>query len=108
MGISIISVTDAAEKYLESVMMQGYAGIRVSVKTGGCSGSKYIFEYAREKKSFDEEVKLQNASLFIDPTAIIKVIGSTLDYQKDMFSEELVFVNPNEKSKCGCGKSVEF
>jgi len=104
----IITVTkQASDKIHDLINARGTEsfGIRVGVKTGGCSGLSYVIEYADEKRPFEEVVEDKGVRILIDPKAIMYVIGSEMDYTEDKFKSGFVFVNPNEKAKCGCGKS---
>lgn len=110
----IVTISDAAAAYVNNTIAaaakQGerYAGLRVSVKKGGCSGFEYDFSYAREKGDYDEEVSYNGARIFIDPGATLRVLGSEMDYEETEFSAKIIFRNPNETAACGCGKSVAF
>jgi iron-sulfur cluster assembly protein len=81
------------------------AGIRIGVKSKGCSGLSYQVEYADERGKFDEVIEVDGVRVFIDPTAIMFVIGSEMDYVEDKLQSGFVFRNPNEKGRCGCGES---
>lgn len=81
------------------------AGIRIGIKTKGCSGLQYTIEYADQKNPFDEEVTQGAITLFIDPKAIMFLLGTEMDFVDDTIQSGFVFSNPNEKGKCGCGKS---
>ena len=80
-------------------------GIRVGVKTAGCSGMQYDVQFATEQKPFEDKVEQDGVTLFIDPTAVMFLIGSQMDWQEDKFSAKFVFNNPNELARCGCGES---
>ncbi|MET0155334.1 MAG: iron-sulfur cluster assembly accessory protein [Rickettsiales bacterium] len=114
MAKSVVTLTDAAADYINAAVASAVregkrcAGLRVSLKKGGCSGFEYDFSYAEEKDKYDEEAEHNGARIFIDPAATLKVLGSEMDYRADAFSAKLVFVNPNETGACGCGKSVSF
>ena len=106
--MSIITVSDTAAeriKYLLSLREGGSYGIRVGVKSGGCSGLSYLIEYADALGPFEELIEVKGVRILIDPKAIMYVIGSQMDYTEDSFQSGFVFNNPNEKAKCGCGKS---
>ena len=86
------------------------AGIKVGVRSGGCSGLSYTIEYADEIEKFDEVVPYPNADneefkVLIDPKAVMYLIGTNMDYVKEKMKEGFTFENPNEKGRCGCGES---
>lgn len=80
-------------------------GIRVGIKAGGCSGYTYAIEYADHKNQYDEEINTGGITLFIDPKALMYLIGTEMDYTTTDFKSGFVFNNPNSKGDCGCGKS---
>lgn len=92
-------------KYLMSKREKPSLGLRVGVKSGGCSGMTYAIEYAEVLRPFEEEITQDGVKLFIDPKAIMYIIGSEMDFIEDKFKSGFVFNNPNEKAKCGCGES---
>lgn len=103
-----ITVTPKAlERIRELIAARGIAtyGIRITLKTKGCSGLAYAIEYADEKNPFDEELVFDQTRLLIDPKAIMYILGTEMDYQETPIQSGFVFVNPNEKGRCGCGKS---
>jgi len=65
----------------------------------------YSVEYADEPKRFEEVVEQKGVKLYIDPTAVMFILGSEVDYKEDRFTSGFTFVNPNEKGRCGCGES---
>ncbi|NBV06029.1 MAG: iron-sulfur cluster assembly accessory protein [Proteobacteria bacterium] len=85
-------------------------GIRVSVRTRGCSGLSYTIEYALKEKNiskFDDVVTRDGISVFIDPKVSMFLIGSQMIYKTDELNSGFDFVNPNEKGRCGCGESFK-
>lgn len=80
-------------------------GIRIGVSTKGCSGLSYTLEFADEKNSFDESVTIDDVTVFIDPKATLFILGTEMDFVEDKMQSGFVFNNPNEKGRCGCGKS---
>jgi len=82
-------------------------GIRVSVKSGGCAGMTYIMEYAKEINQIDEIIEDKGVKIFIDPGAIMYLLGTEMDYKQEQFSSTFVFKNPNETERCGCGESFK-
>jgi len=81
------------------------AGIRVGVRTKGCSGLSYTLEFADERRPGDEAVEQDGVTLLIDPKATLFVIGTEMDYVEEKLQSGFVFRNPNEKGRCGCGES---
>ena len=106
----IISLSDRAAERIKEIMSkdQKSLGVRVGVKSGGCAGMAYIMEYAKEKKPNDEMVEDKGVKVFIDPAAVMYLLGTQMDYKKDKFSSSFVFKNPNETERCGCGESFKI
>ena len=103
-----ITLTDRAVARVRALIDkrgQPAAGIRIGVKSKGCSGLSYSVEYADERGKFDDVIEVEGVRVFIDPTAIMFVIGSEMDYVEDKLQSGFVFRNPNEKGRCGCGES---
>lgn len=80
-------------------------GVRVGVRTKGCSGLSYTVEYADNINKFDEVVDAGEYKLLIDPKAVMFIIGTEMDYVEEKLKSGFVFRNPNEKGRCGCGES---
>lgn len=107
----MITLTDAAAERVQRLMDRSekpVLGLRVGINTRGCSGLSYEVEYAEEQKKFEEVVEDKGVRIFIDPTAIMFLIGSEMDYVEDKFQSGFVFRNPNEKGRCGCGESFHI
>jgi iron-sulfur cluster assembly protein len=108
-----MTLTDAAAERVKALMAkgteggegEGVLGLRIGVKSRGCSGLSYFVEYAKEQKKFEEVVEDKGVKIFIDPAATMFLIGSEMDYIEDKFTTGFVFKNPNEKGRCGCGES---
>jgi iron-sulfur cluster assembly protein len=108
MPAPIISISDnAADKIQALIAKRGKptAGVRVGIKTRGCSGLSYNIEYADEVRKFDEVIEEKGVRVMIEPKAIMFLIGSVMEYEEDKFKSGFTFRNPNEKGKCGCGES---
>ena len=104
----VLSVTDAAASRVKQLVDRGddgVVGLRVGVKTGGCSGLMYQVEYAHEVKPFEETIETSGVKVFVDPTALMYLIGAEMDYRESKFESGFVFNNPNETDRCGCGES---
>ncbi len=108
MAPTVITLTDAAAERARHLMAQTdkpILGLRVGVKSRGCSGLSYFVEYAEDQKKFEEVVEDKGVRIFIEPTATMFLLGSEMDYVEDTFHTGFVFNNPNEKGRCGCGES---
>ena len=107
----MITITEAAANRVKALIARSekpVAGLRVGVNTRGCSGMSYTVEYAEEQKPFEEVIEDKGIRIFIDPTAIMFVLGSEMDYAEDRLQSGFVFRNPNEKGRCGCGESFHI
>lgn len=81
-------------------------GLRISLKTKGCSGLAWYMEFIYDDiNAKDEVMQLGSINVYIDPKAVLFILGSVVDYRKSELEEGFIFLNPNEKSKCGCGES---
>lgn len=109
MAQPMITLTEAAaarvRKLVDAAGDEPVVGLRVGVKTRGCSGLSYFVEYATEQKKFEDVVEDKGVRIFIDPTATMFLLGTEMDYQEDKLQSGFVFKNPNETSRCGCGES---
>ena len=80
-------------------------GIRIGVRTKGCSGLSYTLEFVDQIEKSDEKIKVDDLNIFIDPKATLFLIGTKMDYIEDDLQSGFQFTNPNEKGRCGCGES---
>jgi len=107
----VITLSDSAANKIKEIMSKDEnksLGVRVGVKSGGCAGMSYIMEYAKEINPNDEIIEDKGVKVFVDPSAIIYLIGTEMDYKKEEFSSTFVFKNPNETERCGCGESFKI
>ena len=104
-----IRLSDAAATRLKDIMAGAegkYAGVRVGVANGGCAGMSYTMDYAEAAGPLDEVVEDRGVKIFIDPKAIMFLIGTEMDFVRDKLAARFVFNNPNQTAACGCGESV--
>lgn len=105
----VVSLTDAAAQRVREILAasdETLLGVRVGVKNGGCAGMSYTMEYAREQAPLDEVIEDKGVTVFIDPKAVLFLLGTEMDFRSDKLSSGFVFNNPNQTSACGCGESV--
>ena len=108
---SIIKLSDNAANRIKEIMSNAdnnSLGVRVSVKTGGCAGMSYVMEYTKEANPNDEVIEDKGVKVFIDPAAIMYLLGTEMDYKQEEMSSTFVFNNPNETERCGCGESFKI
>jgi iron-sulfur cluster assembly protein len=105
---SPITLTDAAAERVKAMLDKRgkpSVGVRIGVRTKGCSGMSYTLEFADEKSQFDEVVEQKGVTVLIDPKASMFVFGTEMDWVEEKMQSGFVFRNPNEKGRCGCGES---
>ena len=103
-----LSITDAAALQVKALLDKRdkpSVGVKVGIRTRGCSGLSYTIEYADEIGKFDEVVEDKGVRVLIDPKAVMFLLGTEMDYEQDKFKSGFTFKNPNEKGRCGCGES---
>jgi iron-sulfur cluster assembly protein len=103
----LLTLSERAAARVRDVMAERGAGyLRVGVKNGGCAGMEYTMEYAAERGPHDEVIEDKGVTILIDPTTIMFLLGTEMDYQVGQLRSGFVFNNPNQTSACGCGESV--
>jgi iron-sulfur cluster assembly protein len=97
----------AVERVRELLEKRGKpsAGIRIGVRTKGCSGLSYTLEFADAPGPMDEKVEQDGVTVLIDPKAAMFIFGTEMDYVEEKLQSGFQFRNPNEKGRCGCGES---
>ena len=106
-----VRLTDAAALRLNEIMTGAegkYLGIRVGVTNGGCAGMSYTMDYAECAQPLEEVVEDKGVKIFIDPKAILFLIGTEMDFVREKLGARFVFNNPNQTAACGCGESVSI
>ncbi len=104
----VMKVTPAAAERVKALIEsrgKPTAGIRIGVRSKGCSGLSYTLEFADAAQAMDEVVETEGVKLLIDPKASLFLIGTEMDYDEEKLKSGFVFRNPNEKGRCGCGES---
>ncbi|MCL2566614.1 MAG: iron-sulfur cluster assembly accessory protein [Alphaproteobacteria bacterium] len=104
----IISLTETAIAKIKDIIAKRDSkplGLRVSLKTKGCSGLSWSLDFIDEVNPKDEHMSESGVDIYIDPKAVLFVLGSIVDYVKNDLEEGFIFSNPNEKGRCGCGES---
>ncbi len=107
----IITLSQSAADRIREIMSKdnnNSIGLRIGVKSGGCAGMEYVLEYAKEKNLNEEIIEDKGVKVFIDPSAVMYLLGTEMDYKKEQFSSSFVFNNPNETERCGCGESFKI
>ncbi|PKO24740.1 MAG: iron-sulfur cluster assembly protein IscA [Betaproteobacteria bacterium HGW-Betaproteobacteria-8] len=102
-----ITLTETAAKRVEKFLANRGKGIglRLGVKTTGCSGMAYTLEFVDETKPEDIVFESRGIKVIIDPKSLVYIDGTELDFAKEGLNEGFKFNNPNVKDECGCGES---
>jgi iron-sulfur cluster assembly protein len=107
----VMTLTPAATDRVKAMMAakgSETSGLKIAVKKGGCAGMEYAISWADSVGKFDEVIEQDGARVIIDPQAVLYLLGTEMDYKVDTLSATFVFNNPNQKSACGCGESVNL
>lgn len=106
-GMSLTVSPKAVLKAREALRKRGTpdAMLRLGVKGGGCSGFSYVIEFADEARAKDLVFEFEGLRVVVDPKSLVFLNGCVLDYEVKLMQHGFKFVNPNEKSGCGCGES---
>jgi iron-sulfur cluster assembly protein len=104
--MAITLTENAAKRVKDFLANRGKGvGLRLGVKTTGCSGMAYVLEFADAAESGDEVFESQGVKIFVDLKSLVYIDGTELDFTKEGLNEGFKFNNPNEKATCGCGES---
>jgi iron-sulfur cluster assembly protein len=106
----VMTLTDAAAARVATLMAQkpGVKGLKIGIKKGGCAGMEYTMTWADDVGKFDEVIEEKGAVVLVDPSAVLYLLGTEMDFKIDKLSSQFIFNNPNQKSACGCGESVNL
>jgi iron-sulfur cluster assembly protein len=102
-----VTLTDAAARHVTRYLSRRGkgVGVRLGVKTTGCSGLAYKLEYADEQAPEDVVFNSNGVLVLVDPKSLAYIDGTQLDFVREGLNEGFRFSNPNERDKCGCGES---
>lgn len=102
-----ISLTDRAAQRISSFLAKRGKGVglRLGVKTTGCSGMAYVMEYADAVEESDTVFEDKGVKVIVNPKSLVYLDGTELDFAREGLNEGFKFNNPNEKARCGCGES---
>ncbi len=102
-----VTLTDRAAQHVQRYIEKRGKGVglRLGVKTTGCSGLAYKLEFADDIRPEDHRFESNGVTVLIDPKSLAYLEGTQLDYVKEGLNEGFKFNNPNEKDRCGCGES---
>ncbi len=107
----VMTLTDAAAERVKELVEnsdKNVIGLRVGIKKGGCAGMEYTMDMVEEAKPGDDVIDDRGVKLFVDPSAVLFLLGTEMDFEVTKFRSGFVFRNPNEVSACGCGESVSL
>ena len=107
--MSVVFLTESAKEHM-SKMLEDHdkPAIKLALQGGGCAGFKYDWSLEDEADKEDEVIELPNGKFIIDSMSVMYLIGSTVDYKKELFGSYFDIKNPGSTSSCGCGESVGF
>jgi iron-sulfur cluster assembly protein len=106
-----VRLSDAAASRIREILADAegkYAGLRVGVRNGGCAGMSYTMDYAERAEPLEDVIEDKGVKVFIDPKAILFLIGTEIDFVRETMGARFVFNNPNQTAACGCGESVSI
>ncbi|KGE00514.1 Fe-S cluster assembly scaffold SufA [Rhizobium sp. YS-1r] len=111
MGFAVMTMTDAAAARVKQIVANSGAdakGVRVGIKKGGCAGMEYTIDLVTEPNAKDDLIERDGAKVWIEPSAVLYLLGTEMDFEVTKMRSGFTFVNPNQTSACGCGESVEL
>ena len=105
-----VTLTEAAARHVSKYLAKRGkgVGVRLGVKTTGCSGLAYKLEYVDEVAPEDALFEQHGVKLMIDPKSLAYIDGTELDYVREGLNEGFRFNNPKERDRCGCGESFRI
>ncbi|MCX5515213.1 Fe-S cluster assembly scaffold SufA [Kaistia algarum] len=106
---AVMSLTEAAAERVREIVGDSerpLLGLRIGIKKGGCAGMEYTILPVEAPDAKDEKIEGHGATVFVDPSAVLFLLGTVMDFETTKLRSGFVFKNPNEVSACGCGESV--
>ena len=111
MGFAVMTMTDAAAERVKAIVDKSgpdAKGVRVGIKKGGCAGMEYTVDLVTEPNAKDDLIEHAGARVWVEPSAVLYLLGTQMDFEATRMRSGFTFVNPNQTSACGCGESVEL
>lgn len=111
MGFAVMTMTEAAANRVKAIVGNSgpdAKGVRVGIKKGGCAGMEYTIDLVTEPNAKDDLIERDGASVWVEPSAVLYLLGTQMDFEVTKMRSGFTFVNPNQTSACGCGESVEL
>ncbi len=111
MGFAVMSMTPAAAARVNAIVANSgpdAKGIRVGIKKGGCAGMEYTVDLVTEPHPKDDLITRDGAQVWVEPSAVLYLLGTEMDFETTTLRSGFTFRNPNQTSACGCGESVEL
>ena len=106
---AVMNLTERAAARIRELIADNekhLVGVRVGVKNAGCAGMSYTLDPVESPDAADDLVSAHGVAVYVDPKAVMFLLGSTMDFETSKLRSGFVFQNPNEVSACGCGESV--
>lgn len=111
MAFAVMTMTAAAASRVNAIIANSgpdAKGVRVGIKKGGCAGMEYTIDMVTEPNPRDDHIEREGAHVWIDPAAVLYLLGTQMDFEVTTLRSGFTFNNPNQTSACGCGESVEL
>lgn len=111
MGFAVMTMTESAAARVKAIVENSGAdakGVRVGIKKGGCAGMEYTIDMVTEANAKDDLIERDGAKVWIEPSAVLYLLGTEMGFEMTTLRSGFTFTNPNQTSACGCGESVEL
>jgi iron-sulfur cluster assembly protein len=111
MGFAVMTITDTAASRVKAIVAGSAPdalGVRIGIKKGGCAGMEYTIDLVTAPDAKDDLVEFDGAKVWVQPSAVLYLLGTQMDFEVTKMRSGFTFNNPNQTSACGCGESVEL